>query len=146
LEEDETAPDDDDTVSISLSALTGITAANTMKLQVRIAGVDLVALVDSGLTHTFINADIVPRLGLSVTPRPGLSVRVTNAERVASAGLCAATAATIHGEPFSLDCFTLHLDGFDLVLGVHWLRSLGPITWNFDTLSMSFWRNGRTIF
>lgn len=33
----------------------------------------------------------------------------------------------------------------DLVLGVQWLRSLGPILWDFEALSMSFWRDGYQV-
>ncbi|KAG2599212.1 hypothetical protein PVAP13_5KG463014 [Panicum virgatum] len=91
LEDGEELSDDADTVSISLHALTGITAADTLKLRVRVAGADLVARVDTGSTHTFISTDIASKLGLHVTPRPGLSVKVANGERVASGGLCAST-------------------------------------------------------
>jgi hypothetical protein len=34
--------------------------------------------------------------------------------------------------------FTLDLGGFDLVLGVQWLWTLGPIIWDFGALAMSF--------
>jgi hypothetical protein len=33
----------------------------------------------------------------------------------------------------------LVLDKFDITLGVQWLRSLGPIFWDFSKLAMSFW-------
>lgn len=73
---------------ISLAALTGISTARTMKLVVRIAGVTLTALVDTGSTHTFINDAVAHRLALNITPQPGLSVRVANGDRVISAGIC----------------------------------------------------------
>jgi len=144
LDEDEYSSDADDTVSISLHALTGLTAADTMQLHVRIAGVDLVALVDTSSTHNFINSDITSRLGLHVMPRPGLSVKVANGERVPSGGLCTAINLSIKGERFTLDCYALQLDSFDMVL-VRWLRTLGPIIWDFKNLSMQFWRDGRTL-
>lgn len=131
LEDGEELSDDADTVSISLHALTGITAADTLKLRVRVAGADLVALVDTGSTHTFISTDIASKLGLHATPRPGLSVKVANGERVASGGLCASTDVLIANEQFAIDCYMLPLADFDMVLGVRWLRTLGPIIWNF---------------
>jgi len=145
LEDGEGSSKGDDTVSISLHALTGITVAHTMKLHVQGAGMALVTLLDSGSTHNFINADVASKLGLHITPRPGLSINVANGERMASSGLCAATDMDVHDEQFSLDCYALPLDGFDIVLGVHWLRTLGPIIWNFDAISMLFWRDGRTV-
>lgn len=45
----------------------------------------------------------------------------------------------INDECFNIDCYALPLEGFDLVLGVQWLRALGSIVWDFDLLTMSFW-------
>ncbi|XP_066373490.1 uncharacterized protein [Miscanthus floridulus] len=105
-------------LEISLSALTGLSSADSMLLQVTVSGVQLRALVDTGSTHTFIHSTLVERLGLTVTPRVGLNVMVANGDRVRNPGVCLATPVTIGGEAFSIDCFTLDLGGFDLVLGV----------------------------
>jgi hypothetical protein len=32
---------------------------------------------------------------------------------------------------FVTDCYTFLLEGFDAILGVQWLKSLGPIVWDF---------------
>lgn len=37
------------------------------------------------------------------------------------------------------------MDGFDLVLGVKWLQTLGPILWDFVSLTMSFGSGGSPI-
>jgi hypothetical protein len=73
-----------------------------------------------------------------VTPRQELSVKVTNGEHVASSGVCLGIDMDIIGECFSINMYVLPLDGFDIVLGVQWLRTLGPIMWNFSDLTMSF--------
>jgi hypothetical protein len=39
-----------------------------------------------------------------------------------------------------MDLFIIPLGGFDMVLDVQWLRSLGPILWDFDHGHMSCWR------
>lgn len=85
------------------------------------------------------------RLGLNIKHRPGLSVCVANGERVTSPGVCVATTLDIHGEPFVVDCYALPLDGFNVVLGVRWLQTLGPIVWDFTKLFMSFCRDGRRV-
>ena len=105
-------------------------------------GIQLRALVDIGSTHTFIHSTLTQRLGLTVTPWARLNVMVDNGDRVRSPGICLATLVTIGNEAFYIDCFLLDLGGFDLVLGVQWLRMLGPIVWDFGTLAMSFWYNG----
>ena len=146
LEEDDTttetgSPED---LGISLQAMTGIGVADTLRLPVSINGITLTALVDSGFTHTFLCDAAVSRLGLQVVPQPGLSVKVANGERISSRGRVTTT-LTIGTEDFPTTCYSLPLDGFDLVLGVEWLRSLGPVICNFDNHTMAFWRQGRLI-
>jgi hypothetical protein len=102
------------------------------------------ALVDSGSTHTFLSEAAVARLGLQVLSQPGLSVKVANRERISSKGQITTT-LTIGLEKFTTTCYSLPLDGFDLVLGVQWLRSLGPVVCNFDTHTMAFRRKGRLV-
>jgi hypothetical protein len=68
-------------LGISLHALTGIDVSEMMKLQVSISGMSLVALVDTGSTHTFIKEEVAMQLGLSVDLCPSLSVKVANGDR-----------------------------------------------------------------
>jgi hypothetical protein len=42
------------------------------------------------------------------------------------------------GERFIIDCFRLALSSFDMVLGIQWLESLGPILWNFGKHMLTF--------
>ena len=42
------------------------------------------------------------------------------------------------GMKYNTDFLVLTLMGCDLVLGVHWLRELGLITWDFSKLTMEF--------
>jgi predicted aspartyl protease len=82
-----------------------------MKLQVRIKGTTLVSLVDTGSTHTFIKEGLLTQLGLSVTTREGLTVKVANGERVTSGGVCRAMDMDIGSEHFSTNFYVLPLDG-----------------------------------
>jgi hypothetical protein len=134
-----------DDLGISLHALTGLSSANTMQLMITIAGTELRALIDSGSTHTFIHDAVVHSLGLDIVHQPGLSVKVANGERLQSYGACKATTVTIQGDSFVVDCYTLPLEGFDVILGIQWLQSLGRIMWDFKALSMAFVREGRSV-
>ena len=145
LDDDAEADTLADDLGVSLHALTGIDVGGTMKLHFRIGDTTLLALVDSGSTHTFIHETTASRLGLSVEPRPGLTVKVANGERVTSQGACPMLRVSIDAEDFDHTCYVLPLVGFDVVLGVQWLRSLGPVLWNFDALTMTLWRHGRTM-
>ncbi|WVZ76926.1 hypothetical protein U9M48_024844 [Paspalum notatum var. saurae] len=145
LEDDANEEDAAANLGISLHALIGIATANTMRLRVRVGDAELLALVDLGSTHTFINTATAQRLVLPIQPRPGLSVKDANGDSVTSLGLCPDMALHIQDDAFYINCYALALDGFDIVLGVQWLASLGPIMWDFAALSMEFWRNGRVV-
>jgi hypothetical protein len=101
--------------------------------------------MDSGSTHSFIHEAVIHALGLDVMHWPGLSVKVANGERLQSYGVCKDTTVDIQGENFVMDCYTLPLKGFDVIIGVQWLKSLGPIVWDFATLTMAFLRQGRSV-
>lgn len=113
--------EDTDTLAnmeVSLHAITGIRANRTMQLPVTINGIRLVALVDSRSTHTFIAEGTAHRLGLTLAPQQGMSVAVANVVRVTYTGLCRNVRLMVGKEDFSIDCFTILLDGFKLVLGI----------------------------
>ena len=98
-----------------------------MLLPVHVHGHRLVALLDSGSTHNFINADLMRRLRLSTAPHPSMRVLVANGDRVPCEGVARDVALTIGAEEFTISCFGINLGGFDLILGVEYLRTLGPI-------------------
>lgn len=85
------------------------------------------------------------RLGLACAARNGLSVAVANSDRVQCTGHCNGVTLAIDDEAFHIDIFAIPLDAFELILGVHWLRMLGPIVWDFELLSMSFWREDHRV-
>jgi hypothetical protein len=94
--------------------------------------------VDSGSTHSFIAVETARRLGLQPALCPGLTVGVANGEHVPSAGDSTDVPVTIGTEEFLIDLFVPPLPDYELVLGCHWLQSLGPILWNLDRQTMAF--------
>lgn len=43
------------------------------------------------------------------------------------------------------DFYTIPLEGFDVVLGVKWLCTLGPVFWDICSLTMKFFLNGKKV-
>jgi hypothetical protein len=146
-EEEDQHPDDHAEPTISLHALTGIQSRSgrTMQLQVDINRVRLTALVDSGSTHNFIDTDVASRVGIALYARPGLRVAVANGDRLTSPGCCQDLPIKIGDEAFSLDCYGLTLGTYDMVLGVQWLESLGPMLWDFRRRTLAFVQNGHHV-
>lgn len=44
-----------------------------------------------------------------------------------------------------MDCYTLALDGFNIVLRVQWLRYPRPIYWDLSKLAMTFWHRDHHV-
>ncbi|KAK1696233.1 hypothetical protein QYE76_012930 [Lolium multiflorum] len=130
---------------VSLHALAGIRHERTMLLPVTIQGEPLVALLDTGSTHNFLPAATMRRLALQPTGGDTLHVTVANGDRLHCHGVVQHVPLTIGDEHFVITCAGINLGCFDFILGVDFLRTLGPILWDFDALTMTFWRQGRHI-
>jgi hypothetical protein len=133
---------------ISLHAITGlwsIRVTDTVQLRVVIGTHTFIALLDTGSTHSFIDSSALDALGLQPETRPGLRVMVANGDKLTSAGLCRSIPLSIDGCHFCVDCFALPLGGFDLVLGVDWLRTLGAILWDFNSHSVTIVLSGSEV-
>jgi hypothetical protein len=64
---------------------------------------------------------------------------------VASASVCPNVKFFIDSKEFVLDLFVIPLAGYEMVLGVQWLRTLGPILWDFTRARMSCWRDDHRV-
>lgn len=63
---------------------------------------------------------------------------VANGEKVPCLGCCVAIIFSLQGQEFQANLHLLTLGGCDMVLGVDWLSTLGPILWDFIKLTMKF--------
>ena len=70
---------------------------------------------------------------------------MANGDRMPCEGVARQVALAIGSEVFTIDCFGISLGEFDLILGVEFLRTLGPILWDFEDLCMAFTRGSRHI-
>ncbi|XP_012462801.2 uncharacterized protein LOC105782546 [Gossypium raimondii] len=123
---------------LSLHALHGLQGHNTMQFPANIDRCEVVVLVDSGSTHNFIDFKVARRLKLVIEPVPCLKVSVANGVKLNTHGLCKAVEWETQGYKCVIDFLVLSVKGFDVVLGIQWLLSLGPIVWDFANLTMQF--------
>ncbi|KAK1695119.1 hypothetical protein QYE76_011816 [Lolium multiflorum] len=124
---------------ISLLAVTGIPTSDTMQVSICVGDRDLVALLDSGSTHNFIHEELATVVGVPFSSDRRLGVTVANGDRVTCRALLKHAAITIGKESFIVDLHAIPLGGFDVVLGTRFLKTLGPILWDFSAQWMSFW-------
>ncbi|BBH02927.1 transposable element gene [Prunus dulcis] len=120
-------------------------AIKTMKLTAVIKNCPVVVLLDSGSSHNFINIGMVKKLGWKLDQSHICDVMIADGGQVQSKGCCAAVPLTIGTYVYTSNMFALPLGGCDIVLGVQWLRTLGPILWDFERLTMKFWHGNEQI-
>jgi len=70
---------------------------------------------------------------------------VANGEHVSCPSIIRQALLTIDNDTFRVDLFVMLLAGYDLVLGMQWLATLGPVLWDFNARKMSFQRQGRAV-
>lgn len=63
---------------------------------------------------------------------------MANGDKVSSTRCMQGLLSDVLGELFVNDCHAITLDGFDLILGMQWLHTLGHIQWDFEHSIMSF--------
>ncbi|KAF2283930.1 hypothetical protein GH714_017311 [Hevea brasiliensis] len=135
----------DPSPEISLHAITGTQTSQSMRLRGVWNGLQVLILVDSGSTHSFISLAKLSENGVNVDAKAGFRVKVANGEQLHSPGICKKATINLYPIFFRVDLFALQLTGFDIVLGVNWLRTLGPILWDFEIMQMSFYFRNQLV-
>lgn len=123
---------------ISSHAISGTPKLSIMRLVGKIGMSKVVILVDTGSTHNFLDPSFAKKNNLEVTKYNRLRVRVANGDTMLADGGCEKVAVKMQGHSYEADFYLLPLGGCDVVLGVSWLSTLGPILWDFLKLTMSF--------
>lgn len=131
------------TPQISLNAMEGTPAPQTFRLLDSLCHHQVVILVDGGSTHNFIQSRVAKFLTLPTTPTAAL--KVGNGHTLDCDTISFQVPLSIQGHDFRLDLYHLPLCGADIVLGVQWLKFLGPITTDYHNLTMTFVHMGQPI-
>jgi len=130
---------------LSLNALNGVAAYQTMRVTGKVKTTPLHILIDSGSTHNFLDLATAKRLHCHIKKIPPLQVVVANGQQLACTSVCHNFAWSLLGEVFTTDVILIPLGSCEMVLGIQWLTSLGPILWDFEKLRMEFQKEGRRI-
>ena len=88
-----------------------------------IHGTPLVAIIDTGATHSFISLDCAERLKLDISGMRGSMVVDTPASgSVTTSLVCRNCPIEIFGRGFGMDLVCLPLEQIDIILGMNWLE------------------------
>lgn len=121
--------------SISLEAMCGVVANNTIRLQGSINGQMINIHIDSRSTHNFINTDLAKKLGLHIDFTKEFEVSIASGEKLYGQGVCSCIDVSCQGVKIQVDLLLLPVGGCQVVLGVQWMQELDDIIFNFKKAS-----------
>ncbi|XP_026428893.1 uncharacterized protein LOC113324818 [Papaver somniferum] len=138
-------PPSDSTLEISLHALTENVVHDIICIAGHLQKKPIMILIDTGITHSFIDSQLTEQLGIHASPTGHMVVTVANGDSTISKGICHTLGWEMHGNQFSFDLRVLPLGGYDMVLGDDWLHHPDDITFSFSQLRISFMHQGNHI-
>ena len=127
---------------ISFNSIAGHLAPETLHFLGLIRDHQVVLLVDGGSTHNFIQQQLVTQLGLLPRATTPLRVMVRNGQQLECNCVCEAIIVDIQDTKFTIELYVLLISGANVVFGVQWLKLLGPVLTNYNSLSMKFFHDG----
>ena len=130
---------------LSLHALSGHLAPKTLRLKGFINNHPISILIDKGSIHNFLHNRVVLNLGLEPTETTLLRITMGNNKEIHCHQLCTVIKVHIQQHSFTIDFHVLPLCGADVVLGVQWLKTLGPVLTDYGALTMKFIAGGKLI-
>lgn len=84
-------------------------------------------LVDSGSIYNFMSDKLAIKMNLKPDVERGFKVEMANGDFVQGKGLCSGMEMVLQGVKMKADFFILPIPKLGVVLGTHWLQTLGLI-------------------
>ncbi|XP_050897050.1 uncharacterized protein LOC127103852 [Lathyrus oleraceus] len=82
----------------------------------------LIAIIDTGATHSFISLNCAKRLDLNLSSMVGsIVIDTLTSGSVTTSLVCLKCPLTIYGKNFAIDLVCLQLSNLDVILGMNWL-------------------------
>nr|GEU35335.1 hypothetical protein [Tanacetum cinerariifolium] len=135
----------EDLPQVSLNALNGANSFQTIRITGKISKHEVHILVDCGATHNFLDVNVAKQVGCKTNRTYPLEVNVGVGIKLISNAVCKNFEWQLQGETFYTDMMILPLGGYELVLGIKWLATLGDIKCNFSQLRMEFMYKDKKI-
>lgn len=109
-----------------------------MRVKGKVRGRLFHILVDSGSTHNFLDFELAKKIGCVIESVSPQTISVANGNHIVCKHVCKGFEWEMQDRLFTTDTMLIDLGGCDMVLGVQWLATLGPICWDFKELLMQF--------
>jgi len=125
-------------VFVSLNSISGVDIAKLIKSRAPASNQVLLQLLDTGSSHTFINAGLLDRLHCNVVDISPMEVRVANGQTILCSQLVKGFSWWVQGYTFTVDALVLPLGAYDMVLGMTWLEQFRPMNCDWQDKWVEF--------
>lgn len=129
---------DEEVLSLSLEAMEGLQGKKTTRIQGLINKQEVLILIDSGSSSTFISNTATQKLGFAQQQAPGVTVTVADGGVLKSNTIIPAVIWWTQGHTFSAAARVLDIKCYDMILGMDWLEQHSPM-W-------IYWKRKKLIF
>lgn len=112
--------------------------ASRLKFKGSLNEVPICALIDSGSTHSFVNPSVVLLSQIKTVPTTPMVVRTASGTKLLSESKCEQLKFKLQQHEFEGELIVLDVQGYDLILGIDWFSSVGPMTvdWGRGTIQL----------
>jgi hypothetical protein len=107
-------------------------ALQTLKLKGYIKHRHEVVLIDSGSTHNFIHHRLANEIHFFVFPIYNFQIVIANGGTMKCGGHCENVKLQMGDYHVKTHMFSISMGGSNIVLGVEWIFTLGPITMDYQ--------------
>lgn len=126
-------------------ALAGTMGKKTIRLQGLIKNQELLILVDSGSSSSFIAEHLVGKLKLITQPISATRVTIANGGQMQCTQRVPEVGWLCQGQSFSDELKVLSLGGYDMILGMDWLEKFSPMWVDWKRKRMRFQYKGSNV-
>jgi len=123
---------------LSLNALAGTDQGQTLKLRALVKNKVMLALVDSGSTHSFVSSQFLQQVGITPIPTVPTSVKLANWQVLISDHWVPQLSWWCDGFTLHTDMKVLDIGAFDAILGFDWLQKNSPMTCDWENKLIQF--------
>ena len=126
----------------TLASISGVPKYNTFRMRGVLQGQRVSVLIDGGASHNFIYATLLKRRHIPTVEFEGFKVEVASESIMPCDRYIMGMNLTLGRHNLIQDVYVMDLSNTNIILGVQWLNTLGPITTNYKNMEMSFTEEG----
>ncbi|KAL5211653.1 hypothetical protein ABZP36_022500 [Zizania latifolia] len=132
-------------MALSPQAANGTESVQSFRVRGWVQGAEMLMLVDSGSTHSFIDHQLgMKLLGVESLPRK-IPVRIANGEYSFCTLAIPACKWWLQGREYSCNFWLLELGSYDAILGMDWLQEFSPMRIDWNSKWLEYAHQGQTI-